>query len=164
MSTLKTEYEVLFGLLYAEIIQVFESSNSKEQSKLKIEKLGFWVGCVVAHRISKNLTSLKLSSLEVMKILCKDFWLRLFNKQVDNLRTNHRGIFIIHESQFRPLLLLHDFFKDPDRLTELLLLHTGLIKGFLHAFNLEAAVSTELTNAPACIIQVKIPYEGSTSV
>lgn len=30
-------------------------------------------------------------SLEVIKFLCKDFWLAVFKKQVDNLRTNHRA-------------------------------------------------------------------------
>lgn len=29
-------------------------------------------------------------TLEVIKFICKDFWLAVFKKQVDNLKTNHR--------------------------------------------------------------------------
>jgi hypothetical protein len=29
-------------------------------------------------------------TLEIIKFLCKEFWLAVFKKQVDNLRTNHR--------------------------------------------------------------------------
>jgi hypothetical protein len=28
--------------------------------------------------------------LEVIKFICKEFWAELFQKQVDNLKTNHR--------------------------------------------------------------------------
>ena len=28
--------------------------------------------------------------LEVVKFMCKEFWIAVFKKQVDNLRTNHR--------------------------------------------------------------------------
>jgi hypothetical protein len=30
------------------------------------------------------------TTLEVLKLLCKDVWLLAFGKQVDHLRTNHR--------------------------------------------------------------------------
>ena len=29
-------------------------------------------------------------ALEIIKFMCKEFWLAVFKKQVDNLRTNHR--------------------------------------------------------------------------
>jgi hypothetical protein len=29
-------------------------------------------------------------SLEIVKFICKDLWSAAFNKQIDNLRTNHR--------------------------------------------------------------------------
>ena len=29
-------------------------------------------------------------ALEVIKFMCKEFWIAAFKKQVDNLRTNHR--------------------------------------------------------------------------
>lgn len=31
-----------------------------------------------------------LDNLDVVKFICKDFWIALFKKQIDNLKTNHR--------------------------------------------------------------------------
>ena len=28
--------------------------------------------------------------LDLMKFICKDFWMSVFRKQIDNLRTNHQ--------------------------------------------------------------------------
>lgn len=34
-------------------------------------------------------------TLEVVKFLCKDLWQAVFRKQVDNLKTNHRGVYVL---------------------------------------------------------------------
>ena len=39
--------------------------------------------------------------LEVMKFLCKELWFGMFGKQVDKLQTNHRGVFVLKDFQFR---------------------------------------------------------------
>ena len=44
--------------------------------------------------------------LETVKFVCKDVWIALYDKQVDNLRTNHRGVYVLHDNAFRPLLKL----------------------------------------------------------
>lgn len=41
--------------------------------------------------------------LETVKFICKDVWIALYDKQVDNLRTNHRGVYVLHDNAFRPL-------------------------------------------------------------
>lgn len=42
-------------------------------------------------------------ALEVVKMLCKELWTAAFGKAVDNLKTNHRGVFVLHDATFRPL-------------------------------------------------------------
>lgn len=42
-------------------------------------------------------------TLDVIKFLCKDLWTLVFKKQVDNLKTNHRGIYVLTDNAFRPL-------------------------------------------------------------
>ncbi len=39
----------------------------------------------------------------MIKFLCKDLWLAAFRKQIDNLKTNHRGIFVLTDNRFPPL-------------------------------------------------------------
>ena len=41
--------------------------------------------------------------LDMIKFICKDLWLLVFRKQIDNLKTNHRGTFVLTDSRFQPL-------------------------------------------------------------
>ena len=41
--------------------------------------------------------------LDSIKFVCKDLWTLLFRKPVDNLKTNHRGIFVLTDQRFQPL-------------------------------------------------------------
>lgn len=41
--------------------------------------------------------------LDMIKFLCKDLWMLVFKKQIDNLKTNHRGTFVLTDSRFQPL-------------------------------------------------------------
>ncbi len=42
-----------------------------------------------------------LDTLDVVKFICKDFWVSLFQKQIDNLKTNHRGVYVLTDNSFR---------------------------------------------------------------
>lgn len=42
-------------------------------------------------------------TLDAIKFLCKDLWLIVFKKQIDNLKTNHRGIYVLTDNRFTPL-------------------------------------------------------------
>lgn len=41
--------------------------------------------------------------LDAIKFICKDLWTLVFRKQIDNLKTNHRGIFVLTDLRFQPL-------------------------------------------------------------
>jgi hypothetical protein len=41
-------------------------------------------------------------TLDVIKFLCKDLWMLVFRKQIDNLKTNHRGVYVLTDNAFRP--------------------------------------------------------------
>lgn len=41
--------------------------------------------------------------LDSIKFVCKDLWPLLFRKQIDNLKTNHRGIYVLTDNTFKPL-------------------------------------------------------------
>lgn len=42
-------------------------------------------------------------TLDAIKFLCKDLWLIVFKKQIDNLKTNHRGVYVLTDNRFTPL-------------------------------------------------------------
>lgn len=38
--------------------------------------------------------------LDAFKYVCKDLWTLLFGKPIDNLKTNHRGTFVMTDADF----------------------------------------------------------------
>lgn len=44
---------------------------------------------VSVFRLTRDSPSFK-DELDIMKFICKDFWTKVFRRQVDNLRTNHQ--------------------------------------------------------------------------
>ena len=42
--------------------------------------------------------------LDIIKFICKEFWSAIFGKQADTLRTNHQGIYVLIDNQFRFVL------------------------------------------------------------
>jgi trafficking protein particle complex subunit 6 len=41
--------------------------------------------------------------ISIMKYICKEFWISIFGKQIDNLRTNNSGIFVLQDNNFKLL-------------------------------------------------------------
>lgn len=61
-----------------------------------------WTYCetILSFRITKELPRYK-EELEILKFICTDFWSCVYKKQVDNLRTNHQGVYVLHDNDFR---------------------------------------------------------------
>jgi len=63
--------------------------SQQDELSAKLEAFGYDVGYRFAERFSRE--KMRLSEpLEVIKFLCKDFWIQIFKKQIDKLQTNHR--------------------------------------------------------------------------
>ena len=70
------------------------SSNlSDEAIQYKLEHLGFEVGQRLMELYTRDRKRFK-DNLEAVKFICKEFWIELYQKQIDNLRTNHKVYFI----------------------------------------------------------------------
>ena len=55
----------------------------------RLECLGHRVGESLVERASRDTPRFK-NELEAVVFMCKQFWLLAFNKQIDNLKTNHQ--------------------------------------------------------------------------
>ena len=47
-------------------------------------------------RSTKDIPRFK-DELDTMKFVCKDVWSVIYKKQIDNLRTNHHGVYNLHD-------------------------------------------------------------------
>ncbi|XP_075771524.1 trafficking protein particle complex subunit 6A isoform X1 [Pelodiscus sinensis] len=77
----------LFQALHMEMAHALCADQEKGLGAL--EGVGFRVGQGLSERLTKEMPSFK-DELDVVKFLCKDLWINVFKKQVDNLRTNHQ--------------------------------------------------------------------------
>lgn len=82
-----------------------ETELFKETMYYRLETLGYRVGLGLSERFSRDRPRFT-DQLDVIKFLCKNLWLVVFKKQIDNLKTNHRVC-------LKPPRRMCDEFADP---------------------------------------------------
>ncbi|KAI4636697.1 hypothetical protein J4E93_011042 [Alternaria ventricosa] len=117
--------------------------------------------------------------LDCIKFLCKDLWTLLFRKQIDNLKTNHRGIYVLTDNTFKPLGRMSFDTKKYDaamqaalvaqtgdvalgrdansqaRVQPFLYFPAGLIRGCLASLGIQATVTAESAALPGATFQIR---------
>ncbi|XP_050144479.1 uncharacterized protein LOC126620057 [Malus sylvestris] len=139
-------------------------ANKPELAASRIDAIGYQVG----HQLSERYTMERprfTDHLDAIKFICKDFWSELFKKQIDNLKTNHRGTFVLQDNRFRWVSRMSldpsengDLSKENAEAAENkaaeepnMHLHfsCGVIKGALHNLGIACAVSADTSLLPA---------------
>lgn len=94
--------ETLFDFLHSEIVNYgVEMKKGKEGEEVIVtEGIGFSVGYRVMERLTREWPRFK-DELDTVKFICTDFWSCIYKKQIDNLRTNHQGIYMMQDNAFR---------------------------------------------------------------
>ncbi|KAI4310990.1 hypothetical protein MLD38_035928 [Melastoma candidum] len=134
----------------------------------RIEAIGYQVG----HQLSDRYTMERprfTDHLEAIKFICKDFWSEVFKKQIDNLKTNHRGTFVLQDNRFRWLSRMStdqttETAESPqdgeNKVAQAMSMHLyfpcGIIRGALSNLGIPCAVSADISNLPACSFVVRI--------
>ncbi|XP_059999143.1 trafficking protein particle complex subunit 6B isoform X5 [Lagenorhynchus albirostris] len=162
--------EALFLLLHNEMVSgVYKSAEQGEVENgrciTKLENMGFRVGqgliestvllLVDLFRFTKDTARFK-DELDIMKFICKDFWTTVFKKQIDNLRTNHQGIYVLQDNKFRLLTQMSAGKQYLEHASKYLAFTCGLIRGGLLNLGIKSIVTAEVSSMPACKFQVMI--------
>uniref|UniRef100_A0A8C3HLN3 Trafficking protein particle complex subunit 6A n=2 Tax=Emydidae TaxID=8476 RepID=A0A8C3HLN3_CHRPI len=106
-------------------------------------------------RLTKETPSFK-DELDVLKFLCKDLWMTVFKKQVDNLRTNHQGTYMLQDNQFLLLSQLSNGKQYLEEAPKFLAFTCGLVKGALSNLGFDSTVTAEVPVMPSSKFQVVI--------
>ncbi|TKA57860.1 hypothetical protein B0A49_08606 [Cryomyces minteri] len=97
--------------------------------------------------------------IEVVKFVCKDVWSLLFRKQCDNLKTNHRGVYVITDNTFKPLSRMSAERGVPGsvlvRAQPFLWFPSGVIRGALAGLGVNVTVQADTTGLPGATFQIK---------
>ncbi|XP_060069009.1 trafficking protein particle complex subunit 6B-like [Ylistrum balloti] len=150
--------EVVFEYLHMEMINyLYRTAEKIEQDQCisKLESLGFRVGQSLSERFTKDCSRFK-DELDTMKFICKDFWNSVYKKQVDNLRTNHQGVYVLQDNKFRFLTQISSGKQYMDAAPKYLAFPCGMIRGALSNLGINCVVTAEVSAMPACKFQIQI--------
>ncbi|KAI1321337.1 Trafficking protein particle complex subunit 33 [Mortierella claussenii] len=135
-----------------------EGDETMEAVYYKLEMIGFRVGERLIEKISKDRMRFT-DNLDVVKFVCKEVWMFLFKKQIDNLKTNHRGVYVLQDNNFRWFTrMAHEQASDEamKRITPYLWYPCGILRGILSNLGIASSVIPESSSLPACIFQINI--------
>lgn len=155
-------------MLMMEMVMLYSNrfySSKPDLAARRIETIGYQVGHQLAERYTMDRPRFT-DNLEAIKFICKDFWSEVFKKQIDNLKTNHRGTFVLQDNRFRWLSHL-SFNPSPDSVDDsennavqdtnmFLYFPCGIIRGALTTLGIPCAVSADISSHPACSFVVRI--------
>ncbi|KAL1980583.1 hypothetical protein VTN96DRAFT_3951 [Rasamsonia emersonii] len=133
-----------------------EEEELREATFYRLESLGYRVGQGLAERFSRDRPRFT-DNLDVIKFLCKDLWTILFRKQVDNLKTNHRGVYVLTDNSFRPFTRMSMAVRSEAvaRAEAFLWFPCGVIRGALANLGINATVQAETSDLPGATFQIK---------
>ncbi|KAF4555416.1 Trafficking protein particle complex subunit 33-like protein [Elsinoe fawcettii] len=140
-----------------------EDEQVREAVFFRLDRLGYRVGQGLVERFSADLPR-PTTHLDMIKFVCKDLWTRVFRKQIDNLKTNHRGTFVLTDSRFQPLSRMSvDRKLGPKGVDQALAkaqaflwFPCGVIRGALQGLGMNVTVNAETTDLPVATFQIRI--------
>ncbi|PHH62420.1 hypothetical protein CDD81_7139 [Ophiocordyceps australis] len=123
---------------------------------LRLESLGYRVGQGLVERFSRDRPRFN-DALDVIKFLCKDLWSLVFGKNIDNLKTNHRGVYVLTDNLFRPFSRMSTDAGGQAivRAQPFLWFPCGIVRGALAALGINSTVQAEISELPGAVFQIK---------
>ncbi|KAH3850686.1 trafficking protein particle complex subunit 6b-like [Dreissena polymorpha] len=150
--------DVIFDLLHSEIVAFLHRTTEKDnqdQCINKLESLGFRIGQSIVERFTKESPRFK-DDLDIMKFICKEFWSAVFKKQVDNLRTNHQGVYVLQDNKFRFLTQMSSGKQYMEVAPKYLAMSCGVIRGALANIGINSVITAEVSAMPSCKFQIQL--------
>lgn len=168
--------ESAFSFLHMELVQQtlgalqvagdgVPTTSQLQHASRKIEAIGFQVGLRLVERYTKDRPRFA-DTLEIIKFVCKDFWVEVYRKQIDKLQTNNRGVYMLQDNSHPVLTRCSPSVARQASAKQMAALHikfpSGLIRGALSGLGVIASVSAEVSELPRCQFTIRIQQQTST--
>ncbi|MCJ1419385.1 Trafficking protein particle complex subunit 33 [Xylographa parallela] len=133
-----------------------DEEEQREAAFRRLETLGYRVGQGLVERFSRERPRF-VDTLDAIKFLCKDMWTLLFRKQIDNLKTNHRGVYVLTDNSFKPFsrMSMQSSSEAVARAQPFLWFPCGVLRGALASMSINATVQAETSELPGATFQIK---------
>eukprot|EP00184_Porphyridium_aerugineum_P007040 CAMPEP_0184698188 /NCGR_PEP_ID=MMETSP0313-20130426/4900_1 /TAXON_ID=2792 /ORGANISM="Porphyridium aerugineum, Strain SAG 1380-2" /LENGTH=205 /DNA_ID=CAMNT_0027157095 /DNA_START=206 /DNA_END=819 /DNA_ORIENTATION=+ len=112
-----------------------------DDAKLRLEAIGYDIGQRLVELISVDKDRFD-NELDTVKFVCKDFWETAFGKQIDLLKTNRRGLYVLQDSNFKYTcnVSVNDG-QESRTIEEFTVFPCGLVCGALHRLGMKCRVT-----------------------
>ncbi|XP_037955998.1 trafficking protein particle complex subunit 6b [Teleopsis dalmanni] len=147
--------DIVFDCLHAEIVNYCIASNNKHVDLSTLEYIGFTTGYRLIERLTRDAPRFK-DELETMKFICTDFWTLIYKKQVDNLRTNNHGTYVVQDKAFRFLTRISTGSQQLEHAPKFVAFTCGLVRGALSNLGINSTVTAEVQSIPACKFHIEV--------
>ena len=95
--------------------------------------------------------------LDVMKWVCRDFWIELYQKSIDKLQTNNKDKFVLQDFNYRWMRYMFPGGEEARHAAKkYLVFPCALIRGALAACDVDAIVNAEFSQAPKVLFHIKL--------
>jgi len=151
--------DILFDFLHMEAVRLFyddaDTDKGEIEASSKLENIGFSTGYRLVERLSRQ--SLRHGSqLELLKYVCRVVWHAVYRKEVNSLRTNNLGLYVLHDDNFRFFSSMAKGKQYLEQAPKYLSLACGIVRGALANLGLESVVTAEVTQLPQCKFEVQV--------
>ncbi|XP_076987590.1 trafficking protein particle complex subunit 6A isoform X1 [Tamandua tetradactyla] len=146
---------VLFEFLHMEMVAELwargpdPGPGGQKTSLSVLESVGFRVGQALGERLPRETLAFR-EELDALKFLCKDLWVALFQKQIDGLRTNHQGTYVLQDNSFPLLTRMASGLQYLEEAPKFLAFTCGLLRGALITLGLKSLVTASVAALPTC--------------
>ncbi|KAH9393367.1 PREDICTED: trafficking protein particle complex subunit 6B-like [Rhagoletis zephyria] len=152
--------DILLDFLHMEFVSLMSKLNGENSTDVsRQENVGFQVGFRYIEKYTREWNRFK-DELDIIKFVCKEFWSAIFGKQADTLRTNHQGIYVLLDNQFRFILKISDSQQGLNSVAKYLAFSCGLIRGALSNLGVNAVVTAEVSTPPMVKFQIQIQSQS----
>lgn len=155
--------ESVFDLLHYEVVKYavgdekLQSQNSNNTNLSTLEYIGFSTGYRLTERLTREWPRLRFKDdLDTMKFICTDFWTSIYKKQIDNLRTNHKGVYVLQDNAFRFLVNISSSPQYLEEAPKFVAYTCGLVRGSLANLGINSTVTAEVQNMPSCKFHIQV--------
>ncbi|KAK4524984.1 hypothetical protein GAYE_SCF07G2888 [Galdieria yellowstonensis] len=124
----------------------------------RLESLGRDIGRRWLEKLAQDTPHLS-TELDKVKFICKEFWTATFQKQIDNLKTNNKGTYVLSDKIFKRLVHVSETPDSVGQIEDYMVFPLGMIKGALESLGMNCDVSGDCSNAPSCVFTINVKEE-----
>jgi len=144
--------------LHMEAVKLFygkSNGNYDDDAATKLELMGYSTGYRLVERLSRE-TLRHSNELEVLKYVCKVVWNAIYKKEVNSLRTNNLGLYVLLDDNFRFISSMAKGTQYLEQAPKYLSLACGIVRGALANLGVTCVVTAEVTQLPQCKFEVQV--------